>query len=117
MFHRIAIALIAGLSIVPQAFAGSATGAEISAAITGNTVAGAMDASGAYTEFYAEGGVVHGKDYKAQWSVEGDTMCWVYEGTPKNCWNVEITGDTVTWVKDGKAQGSGKIVTGNPNNF
>jgi len=60
---------------------------------------------------------VHGKDYKATWSVEGDKMCWVYEGSPKDCWDVELSGDQVRWVKDGKPQGSGTIVEGNPNNF
>lgn len=104
------------LTAVP-ALADMATGDQIKAAITGNTVQGSMDSSGAYTEFYAEDGTAFGKDYKAAWSVEGDTMCWVYEGTPKDCWGVEVAGDQVKWVKDGKAQGTGTIVKGNPNNF
>lgn len=99
------------------ALADPATGDQIKAAITGNTVQGSMDSSGAYTEFYAEDGTAWGKDYKAVWSVEGDTMCWVYDGSPKDCWNVEIAGDQVKWVKEGKAQGTGTIVKGNPNNF
>ncbi len=94
-----------------------AKGPAISAAISGNTVQGNMDSSGPYAEHYSADDVVHGKDYKAKWSVEGDTMCWVYEGTPKDCWGVEIAGDQVKWVKDGKAQGTGTILPGNPNNF
>lgn len=99
------------------ALAEMATGEQIKSAITGNTVQGSMDASGAYTEYYAADGTAFGKDYKAKWSVEGDTMCWVYDGTPKDCWGVEIAGDQIRWVKDGKAQGTGTVVTGNPNNF
>jgi hypothetical protein len=94
-----------------------AKGDAITAAISGNTVQGNMDSSGPYAEHYGADGVVHGKDYKAAWSVEGDTMCWVYEGTPKDCWGVEIAGDQVKWVKDGKAQGTGTILPGNPNKF
>ncbi len=99
------------------AMAEMATGEQIKTAISGNTVQGSMDASGAYTEYYAADGTAFGKDYKAKWSVEGDTMCWVYDGSPKDCWGVEIAGDQVKWIKDGKAQGTGTVVTGNPNNF
>ena len=112
--------LIATTVVVPFASAHAAnlaTGQQISDAVTGNTVQGSMAASGVYTEYYAADGVVHGADYKAKWSVEGDTMCWVYEGSPKDCWSVSIDGDQVSWVKEGKSVGTGTIVSGNPNNF
>lgn len=99
------------------AAAALAKGEAIKAAISGNTVQGNRDSSGPYAEQYGADGVVHGKDYKAAWSVEGDTMCWVYEGAPKDCWSVELAGDQVKWVKDGKAQGTGTILPGNPSNF
>ena len=94
-----------------------AKGDAITAAISGNTVQGNMDCTSPYAEHYGSDGVVHGKDYKAKWSVEGDTMCWVYDGTPKDCWSVEIAGDQVRWLKDGKSLGTGTILPGNPNNF
>lgn len=94
-----------------------AKGDAIMAAISGNTVQGNMDSSGPHAEYYGADGVVHGKDYQAKWSVEGDTMCWVHDGVPKDCWGVEIVGDQVRWVKDGKAQGTGTILPGSPNNF
>lgn len=107
-----------GLALLAApAFAQNATGAEITAALAGNTVQGSMDASGAYTEFYAEDGTVMGPDYKAVWSVEGDQMCWVYEGSPKDCWNAKIEGDQIQWIKDGASQGTGTILPGNPNGF
>lgn len=94
-----------------------ATSDQISKAISGNTVQGSMEASGVYTEYYAAGGVVHGQDYKAAWIVENNTMCWIYEGTPKDCWDVSITGDQISWIKEGKSEGTGTVITGNPNGF
>jgi hypothetical protein len=94
-----------------------ATGAQLKQAVSGNTIEGSMDASGRYTEFYAKDGTVRGKDYKAKWSIEGDTMCWLYEGQPKDCWRAAVKGGNVKWVKDGKVQGTGTVVKGNPNKF
>lgn len=57
--------LVSGMS-TSSAFAGMATGDQIKTAISGNSVQGNMDASGAYFEFNAADGTVFGKDYKAQ---------------------------------------------------
>ena len=111
------MAAFALAGLVAPALAQNATGSEITAAIKDNTVQGSMDASGAYTEFYAEDGTVFGPDYKAAWSVEGDQMCWVYEGSPKDCWDAGIEGDQIQWIKDGTSQGTGTILPGNPNSF
>ena len=113
----ILIATAVLFAITTPALAQIATGAEISAAISGNTVQGSMDASGVYTEFYADDGTVFGSDYKAVWTVEGDQMCWVYDGSPKDCWDAEIDGNQVQWIKDGTSQGTGTILPGNPNAF
>ena len=95
----------------------AATGDQIRSAIADSTVQGNMDASGPYAEYYAPDGTIKGKDYTGQWNVEGDAMCFAYEGTPKMCWNVEISGDQVRWIKDGASQGTGTIVKGNANGF
>jgi hypothetical protein len=106
------------IAITSQAFAGAAaTGEQINAAISGNTVQGSMIASGAYTEFYGADGVIKGKDYSGKWRVNGDTMCFQYGQDPEACWQVKLDGNQVTWVKDGKDDGTGTIVKGNPNNF
>jgi hypothetical protein len=94
-----------------------ATGDQINAAISGNTVQGSMVAAGAYTEFYGADGVIKGKDYSGKWRVNGDTMCFQYGQDPEACWQVKLDGNQVTWVKDGKDDGTGTIVKGNPNNF
>lgn len=94
-----------------------ATGEQITGALSGNTVQGSMIASGPYTEFYGADGVIKGKDYSGKWRVNADTMCFQYGSDAESCWQVKIDGDQVTWVKDGKDDGTGTIVKGNPNNF
>jgi len=94
-----------------------ATGAQIRQAVSGHTVEGSMHGTGRYTEFYAADGSVRAKGYRARWSVEGDTMCWVYEGQPKDCWQVSLKGDQIKWIKGGKVLGSGTRVRGNPDHF
>ena len=95
----------------------AASGDQIRAAIADSTVQGNMDASGPYAEYYAPDGTIKGKDYTGQWSVEGDAMCFAYEGTPKTCWNVELNGDQVRWIKNGASQGTGTILKGNASGF
>ena len=94
-----------------------ASGQQLKNAIAGNTVQGSMDGAGRYTEFYAKDGTVRSKDYQAKWSIEGEQMCWVYDGQPKDCWRASIKGNSVKWVKDGKVQGTGTIVQGNSNRY
>jgi len=111
------LTLVAALTLPMAASAQElATGAEITAAITDNTVQGSMLAAGAYTEFYAADGTIKGKDYTGTWTVEGDTMCFSYGEAP-DCWNVRIDGEAVTWVQNGADGGTGTIVAGNPNSF
>jgi hypothetical protein len=105
------------LAAAPHSYAASATSEQILAAVSGNTIQGNMDSTGPYVEFYAPDGVVFGKDYKTKWSVEDNKMCWVYDGSPKDCWGVEIEGDQVKWLKDSKPQGSGTVLKGNTNGF
>ncbi len=94
-----------------------APGEAIMAAISGNTVQGSMDASGAYTEVYDVDGTIKAADYTGAWSIEGDTMCFDYGEAPVECWSVGIDGDQITWAMEGKASGSGTLLEGNPNNF
>jgi hypothetical protein len=113
----IRLSVLALVALTAPAFAETlATGAEITAAISGNTVQGSMTASGAYTEFYAADGAIKGQGYTGTWTVEGDTMCFDY-GEGKDCWGVRIDGEAVTWVQDGADGGTGTIVAGNPNSF
>jgi hypothetical protein len=115
---------LATLSLWPGSVAAgdALTGDQIRALVAGNTVQGNMEASGVYTEFYAEDGTIKGKDntgtdYKGAWSIDGDNMCFQYGDDPANCWQVAKEGDQIQWVKEGKVDGTGTVVPGNPNNF
>lgn len=116
-FYLAALVLVAASYAQADDLPPLATGQQIKKAVAGNTVEGSMQASGRYTEFYAKDGTVSGKDYKAAWRIEGDTMCWLYKDQPKDCWRASIKGATVQWVKNNKVQGTGTIVKGNINNF
>ena len=114
--HSLSV-LVFGMALPVAAQAETlSTGAEIAAAVSGNTVQGSMSASGTYSEFYAVDGSINGQGYTGTWTVEGDTMCFDY-GEGKDCWNARIEGEAVTWVQNGVDGGTGTIVAGNPNNF
>ena len=112
-FAVLALASIAHAAAPPPL----ATGEQLRKAVSGNTVQGSMDGSGRYSEFYAMDGTVRSQKYQAKWSIEGDSLCWVYEGQPKDCWRAALKGTSVKWVKDGKVQGTGTVVRGNSNRY
>jgi hypothetical protein len=104
--------------LASPAFAeGLATGDQITAALSGNTVMGSMVASGAYTEFYAADGKIRAADYEGAWTVEGDTMCFIYGDAAPTCFGVRLNGDQVTWVSGETDEGTGTILPGNPNDW
>ncbi len=78
---------------------------------------GSMAASGAYTEFYAPDGTIRAADYAGAWSISQDAMCFSYGGAAPTCWRVRLDGDTVTWLADGTVEGTGTILSGNPNGW
>src|SRR5262245_22157695 len=111
-------AALAVLALPLAALAGDPlTGDQIRTLLSGNTVQGSMEATGVYTEFYAADGTIKGKDYSGAWNIDGDNMCFQYGSDPAACWQVAKEGDQIQWVKDGKIDGTGTIVMGNPNNF
>jgi hypothetical protein len=117
MLARLALVLTL-CTALPASAQNLATGAEIKAAIAGNTVQGAMTTGAdAYTEFYAEDGAIKAKDYSGRWVIDGDTMCFTYDKPEAECWGAVIQGDMIMWKKDGKDDGMGTILKGNPNKF
>lgn len=83
-------------------------------AIIGNTVEGAMAASGPYAEFYAPDGTIHAADYAGTWTIRGAEMCFDYGDGPAGCWQAVISGASVTWIGATGEEGSGRIRPGNP---
>jgi hypothetical protein len=102
---------------VPVAAAEILSGDQIWSALAGNTVEGAMEATGAYVEFYDPAGVVRGKDYQGRWTIEGNSMCFEYTGSPKECWQVGRDNGAIEWLQGGEVYGMGRLVPGNPNGF
>ncbi|TAG30472.1 MAG: hypothetical protein EAZ40_01455 [Rhodobacterales bacterium] len=95
-----------------------ATGPEIAAAISGNTIDGTATGQGPYVEYYGKDGTIRGYDYSGRWSIQGDLLC-VSEVT-KLCMAVRINGDLLTWVNDGEGGEDGatmQILPGNPYGF
>jgi hypothetical protein len=106
------------LFFISPAFAQDlASGEDILAAISGNTVEGSMAASGSYAEYYEGGGQIMGKGFAGSWMISGDQMCFAYGPDPASCWNARIEGDQVTWINAGVEEGTGTIRKGNPNGF
>lgn len=105
--------------VVPQGSSAQdlASGEAIRSAVAGNTVRGSMIASGAFVEFYAADGLIRGPDYTGLWSIDGNRMCFAYDGNPASCWAVRLSGRDLIWVGSQGEEGSGTILPGNPNNY
>lgn len=112
----IRLSVLLGLLAVPVA-AQDLSGAEIAGTIAGKTVQGGMVETGAYTEFYDADGTIRGAGYTGRWSVQGDTMCFEYDGAAAGCFGIRMEGEVLNWIVDGEVTGTGTIVEGNPNGF
>ncbi|WP_103332193.1 hypothetical protein [Pseudotabrizicola formosa] len=108
---------LAALVPLPALAQDLASADAIRAAIVGNTVRGSMVASGGFTEYYAPDGAIRGPDYSGQWSIDGNRMCFGYDGNPASCWAVRVSGRSVVWVGSAGDEGTGTILPGNPNNY
>jgi hypothetical protein len=76
-----------------------------------------MTDTGRYTEYYAPDGQIRGKDYVGAWTVEGDAMCFLYDGADKACWQVGVADGEIQWIRDGVVKGVGSVSDGNVNAF
>ncbi len=127
MIHRVKTTrgLLAGLFAVAVlgtagfAMAGDPlSGDKIKSMMSDTTVEGKMSDGTAYSEFYQADGAIKGKDYKGQWTVEADAMCFVYGADPKKmCFQVGQNANGIDWLKDGKVDGTGAVSKGNINNY
>jgi hypothetical protein len=100
---------------------------QISKTIIGNTMTGQAKDAGAYAEYYAADGVIHGRSekggaYKAQWWLrkEDHLMCFKYGDGPfdAGCTRLSLSGDKVEFIlMDGTAEGWATLLSGNPKNL
>lgn len=105
------LAGIAALALSPGLAQASSTGAEIKAALVGNTFQGGMG-GGAYAGYFAPDGAYKDASGGGKYTIEGDAVC--YPGSDFGCYGATISGDKLEWTKDGKSEGTGTILKGNP---
>ncbi|WP_152563280.1 hypothetical protein [Ruegeria halocynthiae] len=109
--------ILATMAAASSAAAGSfASKDEIQNAISDHTYQGGM-LSGAFTEYYAPDGTIKGDGYIGAWKATDHGMCFQYGTDPENCWDLKIEGAAITLFKDGKVDGAGVVVEGNPNSY
>lgn len=114
---RKASMILAATVVATSAAAGSfASKDEIQNAMSDHTYQGGM-LSGAFTEYYAPDGSIKGDGYAGVWKATDNGMCFKYGTDPENCWDLKIDGAAVTLFKDGKVDGAGVVVKGNPNGY
>ena len=89
------------------------TADEIAVAVGDKTYQGSMTAD-AFAEYYAEDGTIRGNGYTGRWRSTDDMLCFSYGDDSETCWGVIINGPAMTLLKDGKPDGSGMLIDGNP---
>ncbi len=77
------------------------TGADIAAALTGNSVHGMWGETEYYSYFDANGETIYttkdGSDV-GTWEVKGDQYCSVWAGSGEDCYTLLRDGDKIIWV-------------------
>lgn len=98
--------------------AGSGPGAdEIRRAVSDHTYQGSMSEGGSgFAEYYAPDGTIHGDGYEGNWRVEDGVMCFNY-GSGDRCFEVTLDGPSMVMYKNGKIDGNGMLIEGNPLEF
>ncbi|WP_170329980.1 hypothetical protein [Ruegeria arenilitoris] len=116
MLRKTAILLTTFVAASSAAAGSIASKEEIQNAMSDHTYQGGM-LSGAFTEYYAADGTIKGDGYTGVWKATDNGMCFQYGTDPENCWDLKIDGAAVTLYKDGKVDGAGVVVKGNPNEY
>lgn len=94
------------------------TAAELTNAVSDHTYQGSMSAANSgFAEYYAPDGTIHADGYSGKWRVEDGLMCFQYGDKPERCFGVELHGPSLTMFKDGKIDGNGMLIPGNPSKF
>ena len=110
----LACVLIAGAAVAGSPLSGDG----IKTMMSDVTVEGKMNDGMAYSEFYEADGKIRGKDYSGKWTVEGDSMCFVYSTAPdKMCYEIGDNGNGIDWMQKGKVLGTGTVTKGNVRNY
>jgi hypothetical protein len=103
-----------GLLLLAQSAWAMSDAEALKAALVGNTFQGDMG-GGAYTSYFAPDGTYHDKDGSGAYTISELGVC--YPNTNFGCYQATIEGDRLEWFQDGKSQGKGTLLKGNPLKF
>ena len=91
---------------------------KIANAVSDHTYQGSMSSAGSgFAEYYAADGTIRAKGYSGKWRTEDGKMCFKYGDKPERCFGIQINGPSIVMLKDGKIDGNGMLIRGNPNKF
>ena len=118
-FASLLIAGIAALALATVAWAEEKPKAEeISKAVSDHSYQGSMSKAGSvFSEYYAPDGTIKAEGYAGKWRAEDGAMCFQYGDSPERCFAVTIDGPSMVMYKEGKIDGNGMLIPGNPNGF
>ena len=92
--------------------------AEIKAAVSDHSYQGSMSKAGSvFSEYYAPDGAIKAEGYSGKWRAKDGAMCFQYGDNPERCFDVTIDGPSMVMYKEGKIDGNGMLIPGNPNGF
>ena len=106
--------MICGLTMLAQPAWAQSSPEELKAALVGNTFQGDMG-GGAYSSYFGPDGKARDKNGSEDYAITALGVC--YPNTNYGCYQATISGDKLEWFQDGKSQGTGTILKGNPLNF
>jgi len=109
-------AILTGLMLTSVQALDGPTKAVIEAAVSNKTYQGSMLDNG-FAEYYDPSGNIRGKNYTGKWRAADGMMCFQYGDTAEKCFEVQIDGPAMTMYKNGKIDGNGILVDGNPQKF
>lgn len=114
-----AIFMLLPITVSMPAHAGDAPSAdEVKASVSDHTYQGSMSVAGSgFAEYYAPDGSIKADGYSGAWRAEDGAMCFQYGDKPESCFEVKFHGPSMEMYKDGKLDGNGMLIEGNPNNF
>lgn len=94
------------------------TASEIRDAVSNHTYQGSMsNPDSGFAEYYDPDGSIRGDGYSGKWRAEDGMMCFQYGEKSEQCFEVTINGPSMVMHKDGKIDGNGMLIPGNPRGF
>lgn len=91
---------------------------EIADAVSDHTFQGSMSkADSTFAEYYSSDGSIRADGYSGKWRTEDGAMCFQYGSDPERCFQVKLRGPSMEMYNDGKLDGNGMLIDGNPSDF